>query len=160
MNGQIRLQIYLFLVAVPLNLIWEVAQMEAYDFPTTSLIDDIIGCFVPSLGDGLMTLIIFWIGWLAFRDSEWIFKPGVKGYGLMLVMGIFLAVVVELNALYVTGAWNYNERMVTVLGVGVLPVLQMIVLPPATAVLLQQIWKRRDPDESFDMRPQERRKST
>lgn len=127
--------------------------MEAYDFPTTSLIDDIIGCFVPSLGDGLMTLIIFWIGWLAFRDSKWILKPGVKSYGLMLVTGIFLAVVVELNALYLTGAWDYNERMITipVLGVGLLPVLQMTVLPPITAGLVQQVWKRRETDEAFNM---------
>ncbi len=47
-NKSVRLQIYLFILAVPLNLIWEVAQMKAYDFPETSLMAVVIGCFVPS----------------------------------------------------------------------------------------------------------------
>jgi len=79
-NKPLRLQIYLFILAVPLNLFWEVAQIRAYDFPESSLMQDIIGCFVPSLGDGLMTLIIFWIGWAVFRDSQWILTLGVRGY--------------------------------------------------------------------------------
>ncbi len=43
-NKSVRLQIYLFILAVPLNLIWEVAQMKA----ETSLMAVVIGCFVPS----------------------------------------------------------------------------------------------------------------
>ncbi len=156
MNPRIRLQIHLFLVAVLLNLIWEVAQIKAYDFPETSLMAVVIGCFVPSLGDGLMTLIIFWTGWAVFRDSRWILKPAVKGYVFMFVVGILLAVIVELNALYVTGAWEYNEQMITipVLGVGLLPLLQMIVLPPVTAALVQQVWERLETENSSDTRYQ------
>jgi hypothetical protein len=48
----LRLQAYLFLITVPLHLIWEVAQIRAYEFPETSLMTDVIGCFVPSLRDG------------------------------------------------------------------------------------------------------------
>lgn len=144
MKDHIWLQTYLFLLAVPLHLTWEVAQMEAYDFPTNSLMDDIIGCFVPSLGDGLMTLIIFWTGWAVFRDSRWILNPGITGYLLMLAVGLLLAVIVEWNA-FRTGAWAYNEQMITIpiLGVGLLPVLQMLVLPPVTVLLLQWIWRKR-----------------
>jgi hypothetical protein len=140
---RIRLQLHLFFIAVPLNLVWEVAQIRAYDFPETSLMADVIGCFVPSLGDGLMMLIIFWSGWALFRDSQWILNPGLNGYLLMLAAGLLLAVIVEWNA-FRTGAWAYNERMITmpILGVGLLPVLQMLLLPPATAVLVQRIWRR------------------
>jgi len=121
-NTPIRLQIYLFLLAIPLHLIWEVAQIRAYEFPETGLMTDVIGCLLPTLGDGLMTLIIFWTGWAVFRDSRWILKPALKGYLLMFVIGIFLAIIVELNALYLTGAWRYSEQMITipVLGVGLL----------------------------------------
>src|SRR6266850_2011471 len=87
-NKPLRLQIYLFILAVPLNLFWEVAQIRAYDFPESSLMQDIIGCFVPSLGDGLMTLIIFWIGWAVFRDSQWILTLGVRGHLFMMSMGL------------------------------------------------------------------------
>jgi hypothetical protein len=122
--------------------------MSAYDFPETSLFTDLIGCFVPSLGDGLMTLIIYWAGWLGFRDSQWILHPGIRGYLFMMSIGLVLAVTVEWNALHRTVAWAYNERMITIpiLGVGLLPVLQMLVLPPTTVLLLQRIWRNRTDD--------------
>jgi hypothetical protein len=67
---------------------------------------------------------------------------------------LVLAVIVEWNALYRTGAWAYNDRMIMVpiLGVGLLPVLQMITMPPATAVLVQQIWRNWDDRTSFSRR--------
>jgi hypothetical protein len=144
-TSPIRLQIYLYLLALPLHLIWEVAQIEAYAFPETNLMKDVIGCFLPSLGDGLMTLVIYWAGWLAFRDWQWILHPGIHGYLFMMSIGLLLAVAVEWNALYQTRAWAYNERMITVpiLGVGLLPILQMLLLLPATAVLVQWMWRKR-----------------
>lgn len=140
-----KLQALLFTLAVPLNLTWEVVQIGAYDFPESSLLKNIIGCFVPSLGDGLMTLMIYWVGWLFFRESRWILYPGRKGYLLMIGVGLILAVIVEWNALYRTGAWAYNEKMMTVpiLKAGLLPVLQMVVLLPFTFLLLQWIWRNR-----------------
>ncbi len=136
---------YLFLLAVPLHLIWEVAQIEAYEFPETNLMRVAIGCFVPTLGDGLMTLIIYWAGLLGFLDWQWILHPGIRGYLFMMSIGLLLAVTVEWNALYRTGAWAYNENMITIpiIGVGLLPILQMIVLPPAIALLLQWILRNR-----------------
>ena len=124
-------------------MIWEIAQIGAYDFPETSLMAVVIGCFVPSLGDGLMTLIIYWSGWLLFRDWGWILNPGRSGYLLMMGVGLILALLVEWNALYRTGAWGYNERMIIIpiLGVGLLPLLQMMTLPIAAVLLLQRIWK-------------------
>jgi hypothetical protein len=134
-SSGLRLQIALFLVAVPLHLVWEVAQMPAYAFPRRGILADVVGCFVPSLGDGLMTLLIFWTGWLVFRELRWIVAPGRRGYVLMAVVGAVLAVAVEWNALYRTGAWAYGSSMPVVpgLGVGLVPLLQMVVLPPVTA---------------------------
>ena len=133
----------MFVLAVLLNLIWEVAQISAYDFPESSLVTNVLGCFVPTLGDGLMILMIYWTGWLVFREFQWILRPGLKGYLLIMAAGLILALIVEWNALYRTGAWAYSEQMITIpiLGVGLLPGLQMMVLPPATALLLQRIWK-------------------
>ncbi len=145
MKHRIRLHAYLFLIAVPLHLAWEVAQIGAYDFPETSLIAAAIGCFVPSLGDGVMTLIVYWSGWLVFRDWRWVLHPGLRAYLMIVVMGTILAVLVELNAIYRTGAWAYNPRMITIpfLEVGILPVLQMVILPPVTVLLVQWIWNSR-----------------
>ncbi len=117
----------------------------AYDFPETNLMTLVIHCFVPSLGDGLMTLMIYWTGWLLFRDWRWILHTGTSGYLLMIGTGLLLAVGVEWNALYRTGSWAYNERMIMIpfLGVGLLPLLQMMILPIATILLLPLIWKKR-----------------
>ena len=56
----------------------------------------------------------------------------------MFILGVLLAIIVELNALYVTGTWRYSEQMITmpIQGVGLLPVLQMLLLPPFTALLV------------------------
>ena len=111
-----------------------------------AVIVNLIGCFLPSLGDGLMTLVISWGGWIVFRNAGWILGPGLKGYMLMALLGLVLAVGVEWNALYRTGAWDYTPAMPTVpiLAVGLFPVLQMLVLPPATALVIQHWWRWRD----------------
>lgn len=142
----IRFQAYLFLVAVPLNLLWEVTQISAYDFPEGGLMKNLLGCFIPSLGDGLMILVIYWIGWAVFRNPQWILKPGPKGYSLMAGVGLTLALFVEWNALLRTGAWAYNKEMpiLPLVGVGLLPIFQMLILPPATALLLRWTWTRRE----------------
>ncbi len=95
-----------------------------------------------------MILIIYWTGWLVFREFQWILSPGLKGYLLIMAAGLILALFVEWNAVYWTKAWAYNEEMIIipVLEVGLLPVLQMILVPPATALLVQLIW--RDSKES------------
>lgn len=141
----LKLQALVFILAVPLNLIWEVTQIGAYEFSPSGLMTNIVGCLVPSLGDGLMTLMIYWTGWAVFRNSQWILNPGARGYLLVVSLGMILAVVVEWNALYRTEAWAYNERMVTVpfLGVGLLPLLQMMILPIATMLLLPLVQKKR-----------------
>lgn len=145
LSDALRLLVAIFLVAVPLNLAWEAAQIRAYAFPAEGIMTDVIGCLVPSLGDGLMTLVIYWAGWLVFRDGAWMLRPGLQGYLLMALSGLVLAVGVEWNALYRTGAWDYSPRMprVPVLGVGLLPILQMLLLPPATGLVVRRWWNRR-----------------
>ncbi len=144
----LRLSAAIFLVAVPLNLAWEVAQIRAYAFPAEGIMADLIGCLVPSLGDGLMTLAIYWSGWAVFRDAAWGLRPGLSGYLLMAAVGVVLAVGVEWNALYRTGAWAYAPGMplVPVVGVGLLPVLQMVLLPPLTFRLVRFWWHGRGAD--------------
>jgi hypothetical protein len=140
MGRTVRAQLRLFAVAVPLNLAWEVAQMRAYAFPRQGLLADIVGCLVPSFGDGLMTLAVYWTGWLVFRRADWVARPALAGYALMTAAGFAPAVAVEWNALRRTGAWAYAPAMPLMpgLGVGWLPVLQMLVLPPLTAHL---VWR-------------------
>jgi hypothetical protein len=121
----------LFVVAVLFNYAWELAQSPLYaemDSPRTVWWH----CFVASLGDGLLVLLIFAVGWIAFHRQDWFVRPGVHEYGVMLAAGLVMSVSVEWIAVHIVGRWTYTERMPLVpgLGVGIVPILQMLVLPP------------------------------
>jgi hypothetical protein len=120
-----------FVAAVFVNYPWELAQTPLYegmgDFSRM-----LWHCFVAALGDGLLVLLIFGVGRAALGRRDWFVRPGVRGYALMLAAGLVIAVGVEWAAVRVAGQWAYNGRMpiVPLLGVGLAPVAQMLLLPP------------------------------
>ncbi len=89
-------------------------------------------CIIPALGDGIIVLLIFFVGWVARGRSDWADRPGWAGYALMLITGFAIAVIVEWVALHGLNRWSYTARMPLLpgLGIGVVPVLQMLILPP------------------------------
>ena len=120
------------MVSVAVNYLWELAQAPLYvgleSYNTTVLWH----CFVASLGDGLMVLLIYMAGWMTLRRWDWIKEPGVAGYLVMLTAGLVLAVFVEWFGARILGRWQYTEKMPIVpgIGVGLVPVAQMFFLPP------------------------------
>ena len=117
--------------AVAINFAWEMAQMALYA-STGSWLQDSLGCLTASLGDGGMILIIWGTGALLFRRPDWFRRPRVSGYAVMLTMGVILAVAFEMSALR-TGRWAYGPsmpRLPMMAGLGLLPMLQMVILPP------------------------------
>ena len=121
----------MFMVAVVLNYFWEVEQMPLY-VGQGSFLDFAVHCIIPSFGDGIIVLFIFGGGWLLLHRSDWSDRPGVSGYALMLLSGFTFAVFIEWGAVYVLGHWSYTANMPQLpgLGIGVTPILQMLVLPP------------------------------
>ena len=121
----------IFVVAAAINFLWEVAQMPFYA-GQGSFFDAAAHCVIPSLGDGIIVLMIYGIGWLFLRQSDWSDRPGVWGYMLMLLSGFILAMLIEWGAVYVLGRWSYaaNMPLLPGLGIGVIPILQMLILPP------------------------------
>ena len=121
----------LFAVAVVLNYPWELAQAPLFaggdDFRAM-----LWHCFVASLGDGVLVLLIFAVGWIAWRRQDWFERPGARGYGLMLVSGLMIAVAIEWIAVHVLQRWAYLPLMprLPVFDIGVVPIVQMLVLPP------------------------------
>ena len=121
----------LFVVAVIFNYLWEIAQAPLY-----TGMDNMEApwwhCFVASLGDGVLVLLIFAIGWLVSRKRNWFERPGARGYTLMLVSGLTIAGSVEWIAVHILQRWNYAPAMprLPVLDIGIVPIVQMLVLPP------------------------------
>jgi hypothetical protein len=127
----LRTMATLLVVSVPLNFIWEVAQMPLY-VEDGKLLEFAAHCIVPSLGDGVVVLMIFGVGWAAWRRVDWFVRPGWPACILMLMTGLIIAVFVEWVAVYGIGRWSYTANMplLPVLNVGLSPVLQMLLLPP------------------------------
>gem|GEM_PF-3868625 len=67
-----------------MNYGWEVAQSVLYMPMASSMAQGLWRCFVASLGDGVLVLVILVVGWLVFRHLNWFGSPGFTGYLLML----------------------------------------------------------------------------
>ena len=124
--------ISVFAVAVLLNYLWELAQAPLYVGLESYNASVFWHCFVASLGDGVMVLLIVAAGWICFRRWDWFQQPGLAGYVLMLTAGLLLAVSVEWVAVHILARWEYTEKMPTLprLRIGLVPIAQMILLPP------------------------------
>lgn len=131
MRQKWRTIVTIFVVSVVVNYPWEVVQTPLYkgmdDFSRM-----LWHCFPASLGDGLLVLLIFGVGWLLTGQQEWFINPGGRGYTIMLASGLVIAVAVEWVAVQIAGQWDYSDRMpiIPLLGIGLAPVAQMLLLPP------------------------------
>ena len=135
---------FVFLVAILVNYPWELAQAPLYvgmdDFRAA-----LSHCFLSSVGDGFLVLAIVVTGWFVLGESDWFAHPGAVGYLLMLAVGGFIAVSVEWAAVHIAERWSYTDRMPRVPGldVGVLPIAQMLLLPPLIFRTVRLILERR-----------------
>ena len=120
----------LFVISVMLNFPWEVAQMPLY-VEGGNWFEFALHCMIPSLGDGFIVMLIFGVGWAVRGQSDWTDQLGWAAKALMLITGLSVAVIVEWVRFYGLNRWNYTASMPLLpgLGIGVVPVLQMLILP-------------------------------
>jgi hypothetical protein len=115
-----------------LNYAWELAQAPLYVGLESYNASVLWHCFLASLGDGVMVMIIFAAGWITLRRWDWFEQPGFSGYLVTFITGLTLAVSVELVAVHILERWEYDAEMPTMPGleVGLVPIAQMLLLPP------------------------------
>lgn len=121
----------IFFVAAFVNAPWEVAQSGLYVGKDGGSIPW-WHCAFMGLGDGVLVLVIVFIGWIVHGRQEWFEHPGLKGYVTMLISGLAISVATEWMMVYVAHRWSYTESMPLIpgLGVGITPIVQMLILPP------------------------------
>lgn len=124
--------IWAFIVAVLLNYLWELGQAPLYVGMEDYSAGLLWHCFVASLGDGIMVLVIVAVGWIALREPDWFVRPRIRGYLVMIASGLLLAVVAEWVAVHILNRWEYTENMPKLPGLDIdlVPIAQMLVLPP------------------------------
>jgi hypothetical protein len=117
--------------AFGLNWLWEMAQMSAYvEMAGRPWGEMLLTCTAAAFGDALITLAVYAGGVFVTQDSRWALNGGWKVYLSAALAGALCAVVIEWAALYAEH-WSYSGGMPEVLGVGVLPLMQLTLLVPA-----------------------------
>ncbi len=93
----------MFIVAIVLNYLWELGQAPLYVGLEHCNAAVFWHCFVASLGDGVMVLLIVVVGWISFQQCDWFERPGVAGYLQVLLAGFMLAVLVVWVGVHILG---------------------------------------------------------
>lgn len=120
--------------AFALNWLWEMIQMPAFvEMAELSWAETALPCARAALGDVVMTLSIYAVGALASGNIRWGLGRRWNVYLTGVILGAVFATAFELYS-QATDRWTYNDLMpiVPVLGVGMWPFLQLMLLVPAS----------------------------
>ena len=130
-DGKIALQLgIIFGMALAINYVWEMAQMPFYEEMLFSDPQAWLVCFRAGLGDALFTIAVYFGGRLLFRRWDWPQRLTLSKVIYLFFAGIVAAIVTEIAALE-AGRWAYTHLMplLPVVGVGLVPMVQLAVLP-------------------------------
>jgi hypothetical protein len=140
-HGTVRLPLLILLIAFALNLGWEMLQMFAYFGLPRSPWAVWLVCGLASVIDAVYALLLYRAGSYLTGDSGWALRLNLKRICVIAVTGFVTAVVVERAALALD-LWSYSAEMIRLplLRAGILPVLQLILLPLVTFWLVK-VWE-------------------
>jgi len=121
--------------ALLLNFPWEILQAPLFTGMADSRHAEVVyGCTQATLGDLVITLIAHGTVVLGTRDSNWVMAPSTLQLVLFIGVGVAITAVIERLAMngHWLQTWNYGPGMPVVpeIGIGVLPLLQWVLLPP------------------------------
>ncbi len=116
--------------SVLLNFVWEMVVMPAYETRSTSGAGvGIAMCVVATLGDVGITLGSYAVATM-ITTRRWLTRPTLVPFATYLAVGLVMTMAFEYVNVTVLHRWSYAPRMLVVAGIGVLPLLQWLVLPP------------------------------
>jgi hypothetical protein len=116
-----------------LNLAWEFWQIPFF----VGMADQphwlgVKICTQSTLGDVAILLAAFWITAIAAHTRNWVLLPRRQDLAIFLGVGIIATMLFESMATGLAGRWAYTMNMprLPVIGTGLLPLLQWLVIPP------------------------------
>ena len=132
------------LIALLLNLAWEIAQLPYYQFPASvSDAHRAYYVFHCVAGDVIITTAIFLLTGLALSAPDWPSKRPWTGAAIVVLTGMGYTAFSEWRNVYELNAWSYTNAMPLVFGIRVAPLLQWIFIPVATLCVYRWISARR-----------------
>ena len=126
---EFNLAIFAFL----LNLAWEIWQIPLFlgmgDQPHWL---GVKACTQATFGDAVITLAAFWIAAIFARTRNWILLPRKRDMAIFVGVGILATMLFETLATGPLARWAYTDAMprVPIIGIGLLPLLQWLLIPP------------------------------
>lgn len=119
-------------LAFVLNLAWEIAHVRLYtlwsEADALTIAWSLLHC---SLGDVLIALALFALAGMVLRRADWPASRPWAG-GAMVVTGAMVYTAwSEWYNVYRAGSWTYSAGMPLIFGIGLSPLLQWLILPPA-----------------------------
>jgi hypothetical protein len=131
-----------FLITLALHFTWEMLQAPAFVDFADGVWNGTVRCFVASVGDVLIASGSYGITALAFRRVAWPLRPGwIAPAATWIALGLIATIAFEGWAL-ARGRWAYAPQMPLVSGVGLLPLLQWIVIPPLSLAVFRALVRR------------------
>ena len=129
------------LFAFLLNYPWEFIQSPLFEgMSDKPHWEAVKGCTRAALGDAVIMLIAYWGVALPSRNRAWIATPARRDVWILLSIGVCITIIIEWLVLHGwwLASWSYSAAMPVIpgLGVGWVPVLQWLVLPPLVAALV------------------------
>jgi len=130
----------LIMLALPLQLLWEVAQFPLYtvwhEGDWAYILYGLIHC---TLGDLLILLVIFWVVSLLNKSRFWVYESGFTSFVLFIFLGLVYTIYSEIVNTRIKGTWGYTESMpiVPVIEIGGAPFMQWLLIPPVLIWLMR-----------------------
>jgi hypothetical protein len=126
-----------------LNFPWEFLQTPLYvGMPALPHWEAIKICTRAALGDVAIMLLAFAVVALLIKDRHWIVRANVAHAACLSLAGLVVTTMIEwlaINDMWL-GGWRYAPSMPRTpwLGVGLVPLLQWLVLPPLVVWLAKR----------------------
>lgn len=116
-----------------LNFVWEFWQVPFYrDMPSAPHWQATTVCSLAAVGDAVIMLVAFCAVAAIMRARTWVLKPSAPQVVVFTMTGIAITLMMEWVATESLHMWVYADRMpvLPLLGIGLLPLLQWVILPP------------------------------
>lgn len=135
-----KLLLWIFIAGFITNLIWENAQAPLYE-GYKGFAQHFVFCFAASIVDGVIIVVFYLIVSVIRKNRLWLFSIRMGDIIILVILGTLTAIVFEMWALS-DEKWSYDQRMPVILGIGLMPLLQLSILSVISIyfvrILLQQ----------------------
>ena len=119
-------------LAFVLHLTWEIAQVRLYTIWAAA---DRIGVAWAllhcTLGDVAIALAMFALAGMVLRRADWPASRPWAGAAIVVIGAMAFTAWSERYNVYRAGNWGYTASMPTIFGIGLFPLLQWLIVPPA-----------------------------